>query len=86
VGFIIAQAMIQMPQNFGSIFLGTLFSVVIAVIVRFFDAVLDYSKVKRVEFEDEENFYFVKVVPKVILLKRKRATRRVRPVSEDEEG
>jgi hypothetical protein len=32
---------------------------------KFFDNVVDYSRVERVKFDDEDNVYFVKIVPKV---------------------
>jgi hypothetical protein len=83
--FVIAQIMAQMQQNIAVIFFFTLLSAGLALIIRFFDGVLDYNRVERVEFEDEDNYYFVKVVPKVILTRRRRAPRRIRPAEEVEE-
>jgi hypothetical protein len=54
-------------------------------VIRLFDSVLDYQRAESVQFEDEHNYYYVKVVPKVILSKRKRSVRRIRPQMEDEE-
>jgi hypothetical protein len=85
ISFTIAQFMVQTRENVGIVIVFTLLSVVIALIVRFFDIVLDYSRAERVEFEDEENYYFVKVVPKAILARRKKAARRIRPQREIEE-
>lgn len=39
----------------------------IALIVKFFSKVLDYQRAEIVHFEDEENYYYVKVVPKINL-------------------
>lgn len=43
----------------------TLLSVALVLLLRFFDVVLDYKKVEHVEFEDEENYYYVKIVNKL---------------------
>ncbi|MCL2169410.1 MAG: hypothetical protein FWB74_05225 [Defluviitaleaceae bacterium] len=48
-----------------SIFLGSIFSFGIVWVIKFFDKVLDYKRVERVKFEDEDNVYYVKMVPKV---------------------
>ena len=51
--------------------------------IRFFDVVLDYSRAESVQFEDESNYYYVRVVPKVVLSKRKRIVKRIRPDTDD---
>lgn len=43
----------------------TLLSVGLAIMIRFFDIALDYNSVRHVEFEDEDNFYYVKIVNKL---------------------
>jgi len=72
LSFLIAHFLADMNVQIGEIVLFVILSAIIAVIVRFFDIVLDYSKSERVEFEDEENFYYVKVIPKVLLSRRAR--------------
>jgi len=57
---------------------------IIAVLIRLFDSVLDYQRAESVQFEDENNFYHVKVIPKVIMTKPKRVVRRIRSTSEPE--
>jgi hypothetical protein len=75
LSFLIAHFLADMNVQIGEIVLFVVLSAVIAVIVRFFDVVLDYSKSERVEFEDEENYYYVKVIPKVLLSRRARLMR-----------
>ena len=41
-----------------------LVSAVIVEIIAFFDSLLDYESSERVRFEDDENVYFVKIIPK----------------------
>jgi hypothetical protein len=45
--------------------LGTLGSVLLAFVIKFFAFHVDYSRVERVQFEDDEYYYYVKAVPKV---------------------
>ena len=47
------------------IIIGTVFSVLIAKIVEFFAFHVDYSRVEKVQFEDDEYYYYVKAVPKI---------------------
>lgn len=42
-----------------------IFSCLVAYISTLFDAILDYKSTKKVRFSDENNVYYVKVVPKV---------------------
>ena len=70
ISFIIAQILADIKVNIFSTILSVMFSALIVEVVRFFDVVLDYSRSERVEFEDEDNYYFVKVVPKVLMSKR----------------
>lgn len=44
---------------------GTVFSVIIAKIVEFFAFHVDYSRTEKVQFEDDEYYYYVKAVPKI---------------------
>ena len=47
------------------VFISTFFSALIVWIAKFFDNVVDYKRVERVTFDDEDNIYYVKIVPKV---------------------
>ncbi len=48
-----------------SVIVWTLISGVLAVIIQFFSVALDYQRAEVVHFEDEENYYYVKVIPKI---------------------
>lgn len=43
----------------------TILSVILAIICQFTSKLLDYSRAEVVQFEDEDNYYYVKVIPKV---------------------
>ncbi len=49
-------------------------------LIMFFDLALDYSRVEYVQFQDNDNYYYVKVVPKILAPKKRKPTRQ-QPVS-----
>lgn len=49
------------------IMIGCIISLVIALVISFMTRSLDYSRVERVQFEDDEYYYYVKAVPKSFL-------------------
>ncbi len=51
---------------FGVIF-GNIVSFLLAVVLQFFVFNVDYSRTEKVQFEDDEYYYYVKAVPKVVV-------------------
>lgn len=49
----------------GGVIIGSIFSVLIAMIVQFFAFNVDYSRTEKVQFEDDEYYYYVKAIPKI---------------------
>ncbi|MGN0376509.1 MAG: hypothetical protein ACI4ED_02630 [Suilimivivens sp.] len=56
---------------------GTVFSVVIAKIVEFFAFHVDYSRTEKVQFEDDEYYYYVKAVPKITVATPSRTVKKI---------
>jgi len=83
-GFILSVLVAGEQANIAGIVLWTILSGFLALIICFFDSVLDYSRVETVNFEDDENFYHVKIVPKVIMTKSHRVVKRIRPTTTTE--
>ena len=52
-------------MKMGSIILWTVIGGIVAVVVQFFSVALDYQRSEVVQFEDDDNYYYVKVVPKI---------------------
>lgn len=65
LGFLISDLKLDISNQIGSMILGTLISVIIVIIVQFIHLTLDYSGVERVQFEDDDYYYYVKAVPKI---------------------
>ena len=51
--------------SLGSVILGTIPALVAAKIIEFFRFCVDYSRTEKVQFEDDEYYYYVKAVPKM---------------------
>lgn len=68
-----------MPERILWVLLGTAVSVAVCMVLEFFFYNLDYSRIERVQFEDDEYYYFVKAVPKVYLAKKDKRVKRITP-------
>ena len=56
---------------------GSLVSLGIAMLVQFFAFHLDYSRTEKVQFEDDEYYYYVKAVPKIMLAKPEKSVKKI---------
>lgn len=61
-----------LPLLFGSIISG-----IIALIIKFFVFSVDYSRTERVQFEDDEYYYYVKAVPKNVIAAPKKTVKKI---------
>lgn len=83
---LIGDLMFDTNVPIGGLLIGTVVAVLFAKVVEFFAFHVDYSRTERVQFEDDEYYYYVKAVPKMNIsapsktVKRINTTRK-RPVS-----
>lgn len=56
---------------------GTIFAVLITKVVEFFAFHVDYSRTEKVQFEDDEYYYYVKAVPKVTVATPSRTVKKI---------
>lgn len=56
---------------------GSVFSVLIAKVVEFFAFNVDYTRTEKVQFEDDEYYYYVKAVPKVTVAAPARTVKKI---------
>ena len=68
---------------FEIILLGSICAVIIAVVAQFFKTVVDYSRVENTQFEDEEYYYYVKAVPKIVMTKQQKNVKKINTVSQN---
>lgn len=76
---LVGYVLLGMPDKIFWVVLGTVVSVIISLILEFFFYNLDYSRIERVQFEDDEYYYFVKAVPKVYLAKKDKRVKHITP-------
>lgn len=81
LGNIILGAGIDVPL----VVYGIMISVILAYIMQFFRMTLDYTGTKRLQFEDEEYYYYVKAVPKINVSVKEETVTFINPKQELEE-
>ena len=62
---LVGDLMFDTNVSVGRVIVGSIFSVLIAVVVQFFAFSVDYSRTEKVQFEDDEYYYYVKAIPKI---------------------
>ena len=67
------------------IIVGSVISTVIALIQQFLFFNLDYSRTERVQFEDDEYYYYVKAVPKIYVTTKEKKVKRIAAKDEEKE-
>ena len=65
LGFGLAHLFLKVQVDLGLLIGMSIASVIVTVLIQSFMNPLDYSRTETVQFEDEENVYYVKVVPKI---------------------
>ena len=84
--YIMAAAVGGVNVDLAQVIFMSLLCGIIAELGRLFDPVLDYQRAESVQFEDDNNYYYVRVVPKIQLTKAKRTVKRIRPQPEPDGG
>lgn len=64
-------------QSLLSVLLGTVFSFLIVLVLQFFVFYVDYSRTEKVQFEDDEYYYYVKAVPKVTVARPEKKVKQI---------
>lgn len=59
------------------VLLGAVVAVIIAKVIEFFNFFVDYSRTEKVQFEDDEYYYYVKAVPKMTVSEQTKTVKRI---------
>ncbi len=62
---LICDLQLKLPANMLAVFLAVMASALVGLVLEFFFFNLDYTRTERVQFEDDEYYYYVKAVPKI---------------------
>ncbi len=73
IGDIVSDTHISIP----GVIIGTIISALLMLVVEFFAFNLDYSRTEKVQFEDDEYYYYVKAVPKVTVSTPERRVKKI---------
>jgi hypothetical protein len=57
--------------------LGTIVAVLVAKVIEFFRFCVDYSRTEKVQFEDDEYYYYVKAVPKMTVAEQQKTVKKI---------
>ena len=76
--FLVGTMSMEVEISLAGALIGSVLAILVAIVVQFFKTVVDYSSVENTQFEDDEYYYYVKAVPKVMSNVAKRA-----PVKKD---
>ena len=68
----------------GTLIFGLLVSVVLAMIYNFFFFSVDYTCTEYVQFEDDDYYYYVKAVPKIVVSTPEKTVKRINERQETE--
>lgn len=66
-----------------AVVLGALAAVFLGIVMEFFVLNVDYSRTERIEFEDDEYYYYVKAVPKMSI---SQSQREIKTINSEEEA
>lgn len=69
LGFLLTELFWEIPINTFLLIIMTIISVVLTIGIQFISSPADYSRSELVHFEDEDNYYIVKVIPKMQIRK-----------------
>jgi len=78
VSFIFLRLAIGIDVNIFLVIMLSILSGFVVLCIKMFDVILNYQRAERVEFEDDENYYFVKVVPKMTIARRQRKITKIK--------
>ncbi len=76
---LIGDYILEINYSLLSILLGTLISAGAALVVQFFTFQVDYSRTEYAQFEDDEYYYYVKAVPKMLISQPNKRIKRINP-------
>lgn len=60
-----------------SLIIGSIVAIIVAFIVKFFVFAVDYTRTERLQYEDDEYYYYIKAVPKVSVTIPEKTVKRI---------
>lgn len=77
VGMLVGDLVLETQISFLGVILGTVVSAALMLVVEFFAFNVDYTRTEKVQFEDDDYYYYVKAVPKVTVSAPERRVKKI---------
>ncbi|MCM1386940.1 MAG: hypothetical protein NC231_06410 [Bacillus sp. (in: Bacteria)] len=74
---LIGDLMFDTQVSLLGVIIGTIISFLLVVVLQFFVFHVDYSRTEKVQFEDDEYYYYVKAVPKVTVARPEKQVKHI---------
>lgn len=74
---LVGDLIFEINQPLLGMILGTIISFLLVLVLQFFVFYVDYSRTEKVQFEDDEYYYYVKAVPKVTVAKPEKKVKQI---------
>ncbi len=81
---LVSNIILEMDVNLPGVVISIVVSVAIAYVVQFFHLTLDYQGTRKLQFEDDEYYYYVTAIPKFKVAAVEKTVTRIVPDEEDE--
>lgn len=75
--FLLGGVMFSVEVDIIPVLLGSVVSILLAVVIQFFKGVLDYQRTELLQFEDDDYYYYVKAIPKLSIAEKKENIKRI---------
>ena len=85
VVIVIGDIVFDIHTSYNMLIIGNIAAVVIGFIMEFFLFSVDYSRTERLQFEDDEYYYYVKAVPKIYVTTKEKKVKRIAAKDEEKE-
>lgn len=82
VALLVGDLLYDINISVGGALLGALLALVVAKVIEFFRFCVDYSRTEKVQFEDDEYYYYVKAVPKMTVPVSTKTVKKINPQRE----
>lgn len=74
---LVGDLMFDTNVSISGVIMGTIVAALISCVIQFFAFNVDYSRTEKVQFEDDEYYYYVKAVPKVTVATPERTVKKI---------
>lgn len=74
---LVGDLMFETNVSIIGVIIGTIVSALIVKVIQFFEFNVDYNRTEKVQFEDDEYYYYVKAVPKVTVSAPERTVKKI---------